>query len=709
LQKKLFLTSTIIVLTCFVALIGYMFILFIGNYVIDEKKLVLNSSSSLTDLEGNMITKLYVENREYVEIGDIPKHVQNAFIAVEDKRFYEHNGIDLRSIGRALYKDFLAGRKVEGGSTITQQLAKNVFLSQDKTILRKTKEAIIAINLERRYSKEKILEMYLNQVYFGHGAYGIQAAAKYYFNKNVSDLTIDEAALLAGIPKAPSTYSPILHPEKSKERRNIVLDLMEKQKMISAKEAVLSKGKTLSLNIKEKQEMPWLSTYIDMVLDEAEKKYHLSNEAILKGGYKIIVPLDVYIQQKAYEKFQETQYFPGTDHYAEGAFILLDNDTGGVVAAIAGRDYVRKGFNRLTTKRQPGSILKPLAVYGPAMEEGLFEPYSLLKDERIQYNGYEPKNYDHHYDGSVTMFDALIQSKNAPAVWVLNKFGIHESKKYLEKNGIFIEDQGLAIALGGLKYGVSPLAVANAYRTFAQNGQYSDPYFIEKIVDQDGKTVAKAKKKTKQVFSPQTSWNMTRMLEQVVVQGTGKSGEYHGALAGKTGTTSFPKIEGAVMDAWFAGYTPEVTGAVWIGYDKTDKHHYLKGGSSYPTKLFKDILKDTHLEAMKAFTVPEDVEDLEIPIRLKPLKSVQVAYHFHPIKLFTITLTWTPQEDERVIYRIYEKNEKGEKELIASIKGKGSYELSYVNIFSKISFQVVPYNPQTKTEGEGTDFVAPSW
>lgn len=675
----------------------------------DEKKLVLNTASTLVDLDGNVITKLYIENRQYVNIDNIPKHVQDAFIAVEDKRFYEHKGIDVRAIGRALYKDVLAVGKIEGGSTITQQLAKNVFLTQDKTLLRKTKEAIIAINLERKYTKEKILEMYLNQVYFGHGAYGIQAAALFYFNKDVKDLSIHEAALLAGIPKAPSTYSPILHPDKSKERRNIVLDLMESEGMISAKQAVLNKGKTLGLNIHDKMEMPWLATYIDMVLDEAKEKYHLTNEVILKGGYQITVPINLHIQQKAYESFQEDQFFPGTDNQVEGAFVLLDNDTGGVLAAIGGRNYVRKGINRIIMKRQPGSTLKPLAVYAPAMEEGLFEPYSLLKDEAIEYGEYKPKNYDDQYDGVVTMFDALIHSKNAPAVWVLDKLGIHKSKSYLQKNGILIEDKGLAIALGGLTYGVSPIDLANAYRTFSQNGQYSEPYFIEKIIDQDGNIVAKQKKQREQIFSPQTAWNMIRMLEQVVEQGTGKSGEYNGALAGKTGTTSYAGKEGAAKDAWFAGVTPEVTGTVWMGYDQTDERHYLKAGSSYATKLFKTILKDSHFETKTVFSPPSGIEDLDSPIRLEEVDSLQAKYEFQPLKLFTIQLSWNAQDDSRVVYRIYKKKENGQKELIATVKGKGEYELTYINIFSKHAFQVVPYNPQTRMEGKGTRFVIPTW
>lgn len=708
LLKKIKMISGIVLAAAVLSIIAYFAMIWIGAIVVDEKKLVLHSATSLIDQEGRPITKLYLENREIIDIDKVPKHVQNAFIAVEDKRFYEHHGIDFRAISRALFKDIAAFKKVEGGSTITQQLAKNVFLTNDKTVLRKMTEAIIAIYLEQKYSKRKILEMYLNQIYFGHGVYGIQSASKFFFNKDASELTIEEGALLAGLPKAPAAYSPILHPEKSLERRNAILTLMERENYISPEQAVRSQGKTLGLNIHKTEDKPWLSAYIDMVFEEAENKYHLSNEELLKGGYKITVPINIDVQEKAFKVFKEKAYFQGTKDDAQGAFILLDNKTGGVLAAIGGRNYVSKGFNRLTAKRQPGSTFKPIAVYAPAMEEGLFQPYSLLKDEKLDYKGYSPSNYDGRYDGHVTMFDALIHSKNAPSVWVLDKLGIDKSKEYLEKNGIYIEDKGLAIALGGLKYGVSPFDLANAYRTFANNGQYSKPYFIQKIVNANGDVVAEVKKQKYQVFSPQTSWNMTRMLEQVVKEGTAKAGQYEGALAGKTGTTSFPGKKGAVMDAWFVGYTPDVTGAVWIGYDRTDEEHFLKGGSDYPTKMFKNILSGLKFEEKTSFTIPKKVKDLEKPIRLSRIFSLSATYQFHALQLFKVTLKWPAQDDDRVVYRIYERSGESKK-LVGSVKGKGEYEIPYINIFSEHFYQVVPYNPQTHQEGEGTDFVSPRW
>ncbi|KFM89718.1 transglycosylase domain-containing protein [Bacillus paralicheniformis] len=704
-RKRFFIPIIITAAIFLLSLIGYITILFLGDYVIDEKKLIFHASSKIVDQNGEEVTSLYTENRRPISIAEVPDGVKNAFIAVEDKRFYEHHGIDFKSVSRAVYKDILAGGKVEGGSTITQQLAKNTFLTHDKTFLRKTKEVIIAINLERDYSKDKLLEMYLNQLYFGHGVYGIQAAANYFFSKDVKDLTVSEGAVLASIPKAPSTYSPILNPEKSRERRNVILGMMNEQGYISSKETVRAQGSTLGLHVKEKSKNPWLDSYIDLVMKEAEDKYSISSEQLLQGGYTISVPLDVSIQKAAYTLMKQDVYFPGTDNKAEGSAVFIDNRTGGVVAALGGREYAPKGYNRATAPRQPGSTFKPLAVYGPALEEKLFKPYSMLEDKQLSYGGYSPKNYDGQYEGKVSMVDALTYSKNAPAVWTLNEIGIETVKPYLSRLGMNVPDEGLALGLGGLEKGVSPLELAGAYRTFANSGQYTEPFFINKITDENGDVMFRHENKSEKVFSKQTAWNMTRMLEEVVKSGTGKAGDFSGEIAGKTGSTTYTGKEGGTKDAWFAGYTTEVTGAVWMGYDKTDESHYLKGGSAYPTRLFKDILKRSNHKPER-FKAPEGVKDLDRPIRLEDLESVKADYSFTPMGLITVSLKWHEQEDKRVEYRIYERKN-GKETLIDTVKGKGSYSIPYANIFSNASYKIVPYNPQTKTEGKGTDYIEP--
>lgn len=696
--------------TVVISFIIYLFAIFLGNYVIDDEKLVMNSATSIVDQNDELIIKLYVENREIVPLQNIPLHVQQAFIAIEDARFYDHQGIDFRAITRAIYRDIMARAKVEGGSTITQQLAKNVFLSHDKSWLRKTKEVLIAMNLERKYSKDELLEMYLNRIYFGHGVYGIQAASSYYFQKDVQQLTIEEGALLAALPKAPNAYSPFVNENRSKERRDLVLSVMHKQGYLSAEEVVRLQGKTLGvINEPQIREQEPFLTYIDMVLEEAEEKYQLTDEEILSGGYTIQVPMDVMIQRSSYEKIRDSRYFPEQNEDAEAAFILLDNKTGGVLAVHGGREYVSKGINRVVTKRQPGSIIKPIAVYTPALEEGLMHPYSLLKDELIDYDGYEPKNYDEQYRGEISLFDALTFSANAPAVWLMNEIGIDVSKSYLQRFDLATDDEGLAIALGGLSDGYSPLEMAKAYRVFAHEGKIVDPYFIEAIYDRNGKLVGKHIVKEEAIISAQTAWYMTRMLENVVKEGTASAGETTVALAGKTGTTSFEEIEGGTKDAWFVGFTPDVVGVVWMGYDITTTDHYLRGGSRYPTVLFKDMMNDLDERYVKStFKKLAVVNDIERPIRFEDVKNLQATYTFKGKGIANIRLVWDEPNDHRLQFNIYEVTNKLGANKIATVQG-GQYIVERFNPFFSPEYFVVPYNPLTDQEGSPSELVKAHW
>lgn len=711
--KKIYLAGGLFAGTFILGFIGYLGIIFAGHYVIQPEDLVFDSASKIVDTNGDLITKLYVQDRHPVAIQDIPDSVQNAIVSIEDSRFYDHGGIDVRGIGRALYTDILAGSKVEGGSTITQQLAKRVFLSSDKTWLRKTKEAIIAINLERRYSKKQILDMYLNQIYFGHGAYGIATAADFYFHKKVKDLTIPEAALLAAIPNAPSLYSPIEHPKNALKRRDLVLSLMAKKGYITPEQAVAYKQTTLGLHLHQTKKHAAYGTYVDMVLQEAKNKYHLSSSAVYKGGYTFVVPMNSKAQKVSYHLFQDKSYFPGNDptRPPQSALVFMSSKTGGVLAVQGGRNYVRRGINRVNVKQQPGSALKPLAVYGPALESKKFTPYTLLKDEKMAYpafGGWQPHNYSGQYRGKMTMYDALRVSANAPAVWLLNKIGISKGKHYLHELGINIPDQGLSIALGGLKYGVTPLKLAAAYRAFDAGGKVVKPYFISKIYDRNGRLIAKAHPRQKQVFSPQTAWYMTKMLQAVVSNGTATRGEVTTALAGKTGTTTDPSLPGVDADAWFVGYTPKAVGAVWMGYDKTTKSHHLTGGSGYPTLLFKDLLKQLPEQLHLSFHIPKGVSNLQSPVRLVQIKSVQAHMKLGSYGLPAVKLTWSPAHDKRQVYHIY-TIENGKKSRIGSVTGKGSFTDQSVNPFAIPEYVVVPYNPQTHQEGKPSKVVTADW
>ncbi|WP_439644340.1 transglycosylase domain-containing protein [Halalkalibacter akibai] len=682
------------------ALIIYLMIILAGT-TINDSKLVMKATTSLVDQNGEVISQLYIENREIVSIYDVPEHVQEAFISIEDSRFRQHQGIDFRSIGRALYRDILAGAKVEGGSTITQQLAKNVFLTNEKTLLRKTKEVLIAMNLERRYSKNELLEMYLNRIYFGHGAYGIQAASTLYFNKDVSELSIEEGALLAGLPKAPNSYSPITNPERSKQRRDLVLTVMENQGKLQAGEAKQLRGKTVVINRKPQDDDAYL-TYIDMVIDEAERRFHLTHEEVLTGGYQIVVPLNRTLQEVSYEKIRDSNFLPNENADAEAAIVLMNVETGGVLAVQGGREYVRRGLNRVNVKRQPGSAFKPLAVYAPALEQGS-HPYTLLVDQLLDYNGYSPRNYNSVYSGSMTMYDALTYSANAPAVWLLNELGINHSVETLKTFKLEIEDAGLAIALGGLTKGVTPLELTASYRVFANEGKRIDPYFIEKIYDQNGEELEGEVLEEQVVVSPQTAWYMTRMLEAVVDKGTGSVGEVTTPLAGKTGTSSFSPVEGATMDAWFVGYTPTVVGSVWMGYDVTSAERYLKGGSTYPTVLFKEMINELPQNLREvAFQRPEHVQELEPPVQLPDQTILTATFSIGGRGFSSILLEWTGNDDERIHYHIYEITNDERKRIATVINGQ-QFFISSANPFTSKMYEVVPFDSVTAQEGESSN------
>jgi len=694
----LIITGTVFVM----GLLGYLFIIFGGKLIVDHDQLILDATTTIETTDGDILTELYYENRQPVDIEYIPDHVKDAFIAIEDKRFYNHAGIDPKSVGRAVYRDIISGSKAEGASTITQQLAKNLFLYNDKTWMRKTKETMAAIYLEREFSKDMILEMYLNKIYFGHGVYGIETASQYYFSKSVSKLSIDEGALLAGLAKAPNGYSPIDYPDKSLERRNLVLQVMEQSDMISAETKLIEQRKAISLNVSEREEKPWMTSYIDLVMKEAAEEHELTVEELKRGGYRIIVHVDDSIQKIAYESFKDDTYFPGNTDGVEGAFVMMDEANGEIVAAIGGRDYELGDLNRVTVPRQPGSTMKPIAVYGPAMMKDTFDPYTLIKDEPMSV--YPVTNVDHRYDGSISLYESLLKSKNAASVWLLDQIGIDYAKSYLQKLNIDISDNGLAIALGGLSEGVTPLDLMASYRPFVHEGDMIQPHTIERIYNQNNEMIAEPTPGKTEVFSSQVAWNMTEILSSVVEMGTGNVGDYPKALAGKTGSTEHPFVSDMYKDAWFVGYTPRYVSALWMGYDRSDKEHYLTSGSAFPTELTKHILSEMDKQDALAqqFIKPDDVKGLPQPITLPTITDVDVQYVFGGFSIVKGKIAWADsaqQDDNRVVYRIYRQKE-GDDELIGEVTGKSEYIIDDVSIFKSHSYYVVPYNPLTNVEGE---------
>ncbi|WP_248929198.1 transglycosylase domain-containing protein [Paenibacillus hamazuiensis] len=540
-----------------------------------------------------------------VPLAQMPLDLRNAVIATEDRRFYEHIGVDLWAIARATIRDVATGSMKEGGSTITQQLAKNMFLTSDKTWSRKLKEAGYAVKLHFAYTKDEILELYLNTIYFGQGCWGVQCASRQYFGKDVQALTLEECAVLAGLPKAPSAYDPIRHPEEAAERRNTVLALMRDQHFISdAQYAQASAGPITLSSSKRPSLKGQYPSYTDYVIEEASELYGFTEQQLLTGGLLVYTELDPAAQQAAEEAYRRDDLFPKSpdDQPVQSGAAVLDPHTGGIAALIGGRgDAVYRGFNRATQlKRQPGSAFKPIAVYGPALERG-WTPESLLYDGELNIAGYRPRDWDGGTRGQVTMREALLRSWNIPAVWLLNEIGLQAGIDYAGRAGIPLGagDRSLSIALGGLFEGVSPLQMAQAYGAFANGGELVQAHAIRKITTKDGHVLVEAAPTRSRVTAPEHAYTMTRLLQAVVAEGGGRQAALPRPTAGKSGTTQLPDLpefaaagrDGA-RDAWFVGYTPEYAAAVWVGYDKTDRSHYLTtSGGAVPAVLFREILQ----------------------------------------------------------------------------------------------------------------------
>ncbi|MDR7001278.1 penicillin-binding protein 1A [Neobacillus niacini] len=565
------------------------------------------------DRNNQVASKISANKNEGVSIKQIPKSMKNAAVAIEDHRFYQHHGVDLIGTSRALVRDLKAGGLVEGGSTITQQLTKNTLLTSKKTLKRKIEEVFLALKIEREYSKPEILQMYLNKIYFGEGAWGIKEAAAKYFAKDVKDLTISESALLAGLIRSPSALNPYEHIEKAIKRRNLVLDEMKKQGYLSNRQFLQAKKEKVVLNDKGgdpfRGKYPY---YVDQVLDEAIKVYGLSQDELLTEGYQIYTELDPTMQIAMEKAYQNDALFPnGHDPLLQSGGVLVAPKTGGIRALVGGRgEHTFRGYNRASQlMAQPGSSIKPIAVYTPALEEG-WKVTDMLKDEPMKFGDYSPKNYDFKYAGEVPMYDALKDSKNVPAVWLLNEIGIDKGIESIKRFGLPLEknDRSLSIALGGLERGVSPMAMAEAYTVFANNGYREKTHVIRKIVNADGKTIGQWKEKKNRVTTKSVTDQMTTMLLGVVELGSGRGAQIPGReVAGKTGSTQVP-IKGisGVKDQWFVGYTPQLVGAIWVGYDKTDENHYLTTTSGTGAAIvFREVMKEALIYApVESFHVP---------------------------------------------------------------------------------------------------------
>ncbi len=544
---------------------------------------------------------LNINKGEFVTIDQISPNMINALVSTEDKRFYDHHGFDPMGFLRATFGLLLnRGRVTGGGSTITQQLAKNAFLTQDQTFLRKAKELFLSFELEKKYSKDQILEMYLNNAYFGNGSYGIENASLRYFGKSAKDLTISEAAVLTGSLKAPNVYNPIDDMEATVKRRATVLQLMVTNGKITQEEADKAGAEVITVQdayvANSRYKYPY---YFDAVINEITNNYGISEEELLNKGYKIYTGLDQKMQADMEETFSNSWLFPKASDgtIAQAASVAMDPQNGDVLATVGGRTnekHTFRGFNRATQlQAQPGSTFKPLAVYTSALEEG-YQPNSVLVDEKRSYGSdkYTPENWNKQYQGTVTMTEALNQSWNAPAVWLLDKIGLKKGIEKVHQFGIETDpgDEYLGIALGGLTKGVSPIQMASAYTAFANKGVRTKPRFVTKIVDANGKVIVdNTAVKDNRVTTEEVAKKMTSMLLTVYGQeGLGAPFSPSGKIiAGKTGTTEALNNENGSRDQWMIGYTPDVVVATWMGYDQSGNYSLSASSREGVGPLFK--------------------------------------------------------------------------------------------------------------------------
>lgn len=607
-------------------------------------------SSQVFDSHGRLITTLHSDqNRLPIDINKVPQNLQNAFIAAEDNRFYEHIGIDPIGIFRAIFANLTNRGIAQGGSTITQQLAKNAFLSQEQTLKRKIQEAMLALEIEHKYSKKEILEMYMNQIYFGQGAYGIQTAAKTYFNKDVNELTLTQCAMLAGLPKSPNYYSPFNNLNEAKKRKNVVLDQMVKYGYVSAAEAEDAKNQDLGLSKShQSKEADEYASFIDYVSQQVAKKY--GDDALYKEGLKIYTTMDVDKQHAAVRAMRNlpNNY---TDENGltqpQAAIVSIDPKTGHILAMVGGRG--QDSFNRASMAvRQPGSAFKPF-VYLTALQHDM-TPDTTMDDQPVTYGNWSPKNAGGSYSGTMTLSDALAHSVNTIAVQLADQVGTKNIIANAKKMGITTldaKDDNLAMALGGLTKGVTPLEMASAYGTFANKGVHVKPTAIVKILDRNGNVLEDAstleKEETKtRVMSEREAYEMTTMLEGVIDHGTGTAAAIGRPAAGKTGTTDDNK------DAWFVGYTPDIVTAVWIG-DDTGSHSLGEiYGGTIPAEIWKDYMSSaTSDESGGDFSAPSGMERRKETTSSSSSSSVRSDDREEPKKKSATTEKTTTKEKSK--------------------------------------------------------------
>lgn len=571
--------------------------LLVGIYLFAVAK-----STNVNDLQNALKTRTLIFDREekeagalsgqkgtYVELTDISKNLQNAVIATEDRSFYKNDGINY---GRFFLAIVTAGRS-GGGSTITQQLAKNAYLSQDQTVERKAKEFFLALELSKKYSKEQILTMYLNNAYFGNGVWGVEDASKKYFGVSASEVSLDQAATLAGMLKGPELYNPLNSVEDSTNRRDTVLQNMVAAGYIDKNQETEAAEVDMTSQLHDKYEGKISDyrypSYFDAVVNEAVSKYNLTEEEIVNNGYRIYTELDQNYQANMQIVYENISLFPRAEDgtFAQSGSVALEPKTGGVrgvVGQVADNDKTGfRNFNYATqSKRSPGSTIKPLVVYTPAVEAG-WALNKQLDNHTMQYDSYKVDNYAGiKTSREVPMYQALAESLNLPAVVTVNDLGVDKAFEAGEKFGLNMEkvDRVLGVALGsGVE--TNPLQMAQAYAAFANEGLMPEAHFISRIENASGQVIASHKNSQKRVIDKSVADKMTSMMLGTFTNGTGiSSSPADYIMAGKTGTTEAVFNPEYTSDQWVIGYTPDVVISHWLGFPTTDENHYLAGSTS---------------------------------------------------------------------------------------------------------------------------------